>query len=382
MKKMKKSFIYLAFSLLLTGCSNGTEKDATKLPNKGTEITVSEGKNQRKQAYCVDATPKETKEDDALGVSFKDLSFGASLNLSRTGDRPASLTAKADLSDANREFARKGLTSSSTADLERYARAKAKLAYEFKLTGSFITESGLVKGTTSTTESKDTANLSASVYADHDYIYTDSSERDLGNLESLFNIQIEKGKYRTSSPFSALTDDNRPLLSVDESDDSSSVFYYDRLEDFRMDRTDKGVFKSHGKDVYSYSYALTAKDIEEEIQDALEDFEQGIGSWRNQTTEIPSLRNCIDVDDSSSIQFAAVFSSKTGFQSIGASSNFKVKIDTTPISDKLSSYGVSKTTTVQGERSEHSSFKREFSRGKDVVIPSIDKSSYLVDQVK
>lgn len=362
MNKTKKySFAVLLLPLLLTSCGN----DATKLPNKGTEITAEEGKTQLKKAFAVDAEVKDDASEDALGISIKDVSLGIDGNRTISGSKPSGLKLNASVSDIGLELAVKGFTSTHADDLEYYARATGKVSYKANYTES-----------TKSTEYSKNLNLDSSVYADNEERYLDLSNSDLveviGPLTKV--LTLPKGKYKTDNPLH-FSDSNRPLISVDKTSNDSAICY-NQFEEFLVSGAEKGVFKSHGNDVYSYSYTLNAEDFKNQIRKALENiFGQAAPTYDRDSTDITNknreeIKKSLTVDNDSKVSFSAVFNSKKGIQSIGYSGNFKVSVDTTSIVEKDGA-------VVKGELSQKSTYKIEFTRGKDVVLHGVtNKDSY------
>lgn len=364
---MKKGKLNLAvlplLALLLTGCN---KNGVTDLPNKGEEITVTEGRNQFKQAYLANITPVD--DVSAIGVKRSNISFGINGERTTTQDSAATgIKAKAELSDAALEFAAKGFAGTKTDDLELYAKAAGKLSYSMAVTSSYL-------GTNQTTSAADTRSLNIETHVLHDKTYLDTTGSDLGNLskgDGLGGRTITRpvGKFYTASPFASVTDERMPIISADNTD--SDFIDYDKVNEIVTARTDKGVFKSHGNDIYSYSYTLTGQDIRDFVIDSIKKAQEG----QNQQVsdeQFGQFRKILSVDKDSKISYAVVFSSKTGIQSIGEEFSFKVGLDTTSISGQ----GMT-TPLMKGSFDAHASYKLDFTRGKDVVIPELtDKGSY------
>lgn len=359
MNKTKKNlFLLTILPLLLTGCN----KSVTKLPNKGTEISAEEGKAQLKRAYSVDAAPKADSASDAIGISVKDVNFGISgdISVSSSGKATGSKIS-ASASDFGLEIAAKGLTGKKADNLEFYARGKGKLSYD-------VTVSGL----TTNVSSSDEINLDASRYCDNDNFYFDLSNSNLGKiLGPLFSSSVlDPGKYKVVNPYK-VTDDERPLISVEDCDGID----YSEFEEFLISGADKGVFKSHGHDVYSYSYSYTGAEMNSYIKKSLRNAIDKANSDGIKITiteaDIDKARKRISFDDSTELSFAAIFNSKKGIQSIASVRNYKVNFD--------SGTELDANTNIKGSLEEKNSYKIEFTRGKDVVLHGVsdnDKANY------
>lgn len=359
MNKTKKNlFLLTILPLLLTGCN----KSVTKLPNKGTEISAEEGKAQLKRAYSVDAAPKEDSASDAIGISVKDVNFGISGDISISSSGKATgAKIKESASDFGLEIAAKGFTGKKADDLELYARGKGKLSYD-------VTVSGL----TTNVSSSDEINLDASRYCDNDNFYFDLSNSNLGKiLGPLFSSTVlDPGKYKVVNPHK-VTDDERPLISVEDCDGID----YSEFEEFLINGADKGVFKSHGHDVYSYSYSYTGAEMNSYIKKSLRN---AIDKANSDGIKIPiteadidKARKRVSFDDSTELSFAAIFNSKKGIQSIASVRNYKVNFD--------SGTELDANTNIKGSLEEKNSYKIEFTRGKDVVLHGVsdsDKANY------
>lgn len=359
MNKAKKNlFLLTILPLLLTGCN----KSVTKLPNKGTEISAEEGKAQLKRAYSVDAAPKADSASDAIGISVKDVNFGISGDISVSSSGKATgAKISASASDFGLEIAAKGLTGKKADDLELYARGKGKLSYD-------VTVSGL----TTNVSSSDEINLDASRYCDNNNFYFDLSNSNLGKiLGPLFSSTVlDPGKYKVVNPYK-VTDDERPLISVEDCDGID----YSEFEEFLISGADKGVFKSHGHDVYSYSYSYTGAEMNSYIKKSLRNAIDKANSDGIKITiteaDIDKARKRISFDDSTELSFAAIFNSKKGIQSIASVRNYKVNFD--------SGTELDANTNIKGSLEQKTSYKIEFTRGKDVVLHGVsdnDKANY------
>ncbi len=359
MNKTKKNLFFLTMlPLLLTGCN----KSITKLPNKGTEISAEEGKAQLKKAYSVDAEQKEDADSDAIGFAVKDVNFGISGDISVTSYGQATgAKFSVNASDFGLEVAAKGLTGKKADDLEFYARGKGKLSYD-------ATRSGLATNVSA----KDDIDLDASRYFDNDNYYFDLSNSNLGKvLGPLFSSSVlDPGKYKMVNP-NKITDDDRPLISVEDSDGID----YSEFEEFLVNGADKGVFKSHGNDVYSYSYSYTGAErnsyIKKIIRNVVDEANSEGDKINITEADIDEARKRISFDDSTELSFAAIFNSKKGIQSIASVRNYKVNLDTGTNLDA--------NTNIKGSLEQKTSYKIEFTRGKDVVLHGVsdsDKANY------
>ncbi len=214
--------------------------------------------------------------------------------------------------------------------------------------------------------------MDASRYFDNDNFYFDLSNSNLGKiLGPLFSSTVlDPGKYKVVNPYK-VTDDERPLVSVEDSDGID----YSEFEEFLINGADKGVFKSHGHDVYSYSYSYTGAEMNSYIKKSLRN---AIDKANSDGIKIPiteadidKARKRISFDDSTELSFAAIFNSKKGIQSIASVRNYKVNFD--------SGTELDANTNIQGSLEEKNSYKIEFTRGKDVVLHGVsdsDKANY------
>ena len=328
--KHKKYISLLFIPFFLTSCGNaGTE---AKLPNSGTKIDSTVGKEKLKLAIKSEMTPDENK-NDAFGFS-----------ISAANQTFASITSKVEAKNGKFDFGVKGMTSKSCNDF------RATLSAGIDINGSTAVKYNADMPATSA-EFKGTYKASANILENNLCI-------DLSNKQTLSFIDTYIGNLAETIPVSGkvklplgLTDEEFPLIDADD------VAEFDaKYDEFFKELPEGGEFKDHGNAGFSYSGKLGKEDIEKEVNDNTAD--------NNTSTSATFTAN-----DDSYFSYALVFKD-TGLVSFGIDASVGFDISAGLSSDGIPGYEFATAGNVEFGA------KFEFLRGSDVKFPEVKTEEF------
>lgn len=353
MKKSKISCLLL-LPLMLAGCSSS---DPVALPNKGTEISATEGKAKLKQSYDASVSSEEGSAD-AFEISLSNVSFTIDANISAKDSegKETSPYAKLNfqLTDLSISAGMKGLTSTNADDIKGYMGIEFTLAFDYELDMS--QSSFMTSKVTSKFEKK---KYAINAYFDKTAFYFDFSNENVMNLikdltKNNPTFSIGSGKFYADSPFA---DAELPLLKKSDVDAED----YSKIESSILNMDSEGTFKSHGNDIYSYSYSIDGSKLNEEVkkQDIDTDF-----SGNQSISALLNIKDFITVDSSSKVEYALVFNTTKGISSVGYKEDLKLNYK-------------NEKANMSGTITSSSSAKLSFNYGSGITIKEVDdKSSY------
>lgn len=299
--KRKNIIPLLVLPLLLTSCGSS---NPTALPNKGTQISAADGKANFKKAYQATETAVVTN-NGAAKASIEDgyVTMDYSTETKVQNNVTFSSTGSFEIRDFNLTLAANGLTSSDINDYHFYGHTGFKAKYDFESTGYGA----------NTSSKMDEKTYSADVYDDKDYTYVDLSQGDTlnmvksivtgyGSYSGGLMVDLKDGKLKLGKDTS---DSWHPYISTEISEDD-----FAEAEKFLLTEEEDGVYKDHGNGTYSYSYSLNGNDINKQ--------EENNDTDENSSTVQQSFGNSnMNFNSSSSVEYAIVYSEKTGITSIG-----------------------------------------------------------------
>ena len=341
--KHKKYISLLFIPFFLTSCGNaGTE---AKLPNSGTKIASTVGKEKLKLAIKSEMTPDENK-NVAFGFSISGAHFSEKIDgsISAANQAFASITSKVEAKNGKFDFGVKGMTSKSCNDF------RATLSAGIDINGSTAVKYNADMPATSA-EFKGTYKASANILENNLCI-------DLSNKQTLSFIDTYIGNLAETIPVSGkvklplgLTDEEFPLIDADD------VAEFDaKYDEFFKELPEGGEFKDHGNAGFSYSGKLGKEDIEKEVNDNTAD--------NNTSTSATFTAN-----DDSYFSYALVFKD-TGLVSFGIDASVGFDISAGLSSDGIPGYEFATAGNVEFGA------KFEFLRGSDVKFPEVKAEEF------
>ena len=341
--KHKKYISLLFIPFFLTPCGNaGTE---AKLPNSGTKIDSTVGKEKLKLAIKSEMTPDENK-NVAFGFSISGAHFSEKIDgsISAANQAFASITSKVEAKNGKFDFGVKGMTSKSCNDF------RATLSAGIDINGSTAVKYNADMPATSA-EFKGTYKASANILENNLCI-------DLSNKQTLSFIDTYIGNLAETIPVSGkvklplgLTDEEFPLIDADD------VAEFDaKYDEFFKELPEGGEFKDHGNAGFSYSGKLGKEDIEKEVNDNTAD--------NNTSTSATFTAN-----DDSYFSYALVFKD-TGLVSFGIDASVGFDISAGLSSDGIPGYEFATAGNVEFGA------KFEFLRGSDVKFPEVKTEEF------
>lgn len=354
MIKHKKYISLLFIPLLLASCGNtGSE---AKLPNNGTKIDSTVGKEKLKLAIKSEMTPDENKSD-AFGFSISGAHFSENVDgsISIANQAFASITSKVEAKNGKFDFGVKGITSKSCNDFRAILSAGIDIngSTAVKYNANIAVPTSDVKADMPVTsaEFKGTYKASANILENNLCL-------DLSNKQILSFINTNIGNLAETIPVSGkvklplgLTDEEFPIIDADD------IAEFDaKYDEFFKELPEGGEFKDHGKAGFSYSGKLDKEDIEKEVNNNTAD--------DNTPTSATFTANA-----DSYFSYALVFK-ETGLVSFGIDAS--VGFD---ISAGLSSEGIPGYEFAAAGNVEFGT-KFEFLRGSDVKFPEVKTEEF------
>ena len=352
--KHKKYISLLLIPFFLASCGNtGAE---TKLPNSGTKIDSTVGKEKLKLAIKSEMTPDENKSD-AFGFSISGAHFSENIDgsISIANQEFASITSKVEAKNGKFDFGVKGMTSKSCNDFRAtlYAGIDIDGSTAVKYNANIAAPTSDVKTdmTATSAEFKGTYKASANILENNLYL-------DLSNKQILSFVNTYIGNLAETIPVSGkvklplgLTDEEFPLINADD------IAEFDaKYDEFFKELPEGGEFKDHGKAGFSYSGKLDKEDIEKEVNDDAAD-----------DNTLSSATFTANAD--SYFSYALVFK-ETGLVSFGIDAS--VGFD---MSAGLSAEGISGYKFATAGNVEFGA-KFEFLRGSDVKFPEVKTDEF------
>lgn len=354
----KKSLITLLFLPLLVTSCGGSVGNETKLPNNGTAIDRTVGKEKLKAAVKSEVAPED--DNDAFGFTVSDAHFSESLSggITVANQSIATISSKVEAKNGKINFGVKGLTGTKANDL------RATLSASINVTGNYSTtyntqvtmptaaDTGAALTPSTNMEFNGDYAVSADVFENNLYL-------DLSNKQVFSLISTYLGQYASSLPTSGkakvgplFEDESFPIIQ-----NTDTAEFDEAYEEFFNDLPDNGEFKDHGKAGYSYSGKLTATDLNDE---------QASGS------ESSLLNLSFTFGTDSSFSYALIFN-ESGFVSFGVDASLGFTLNT-----ELSGTDVGYKMSYSGNLS--FGLKFEFVRGNDVKFPTVDTSAYTATE--
>lgn len=363
----KKSLISLLFlPLLITSCG-GNAGNETKLPNNGTAIDRTVGKEKLKAAVKSEVDSKD--ESDAFGFSVKDAHFSETLDgsLAVANQSIATISSKVEAKNGTFNFGIKGLTGTKANDLT------ATLSASINVTGNYNT-------TYNNQITMPTAVADASIAPSTNMEFKGDYAVSANLLEN--NLYLDLSNKQVYSLVSTLLGTNSALLPAsgkakfalnlkDESfpivDSTDAEKFDENYEEFYESLPDDGEFKDHGKAGYSYSGKISATELNKKKDDD-SDTSKSI---------IPTSSYNYNYSADSAFNYALIFN-ESGFVSFGidASLGLSMTIET----GTTDVYGYGYKMTYNGTVS--FGLKFEFLKGSDVKFPTVDTSAYTAATIK
>lgn len=354
--KHKKYISLLFIPFFLASCGNvGAE---AKLPNSGTKIDSTVGKEKLKLAIKSEMTPDENKSD-AFGFSISGAHFSEKIDgsINAANQTFASITSKVEATNGKFNFGVKGMTSKSCNDFRVTLSAgididgSTDVNYNANITASANADNVKEDMPATSAEFKGTYKASANILENNLYL-------DLSNKQMLSFINTYIGNLAETIPVSGkvklplgLKDEEFPLIDADD------IAEFDaKYDEFFKELPEGGEFKDHGKAGFSYSGKLDKEDIEKEVSNNTAD--------DNTPTSATFTANA-----DSYFSYALVFK-ETGLVSFGIDAS--VGFD---ISAGLSSEGIPGYEFAAAGNIEFGT-KFEFLRGSDVKFPEVKTEEF------
>ena len=354
MMKHKKYISLLFIPLFLASCgSTGAE---TKLPNNGTKIDSTVGKEKLKLAVKNEMTP-DVNKSDAFGFSINGAHFSEKLDgsISIANQEFASITSKVEAKNGKFNFGVKGMTSKSCNDFRATISAgidiNGSTTVKYNTNITVPASNPKVDMPTTSAEFKGAYKASADILENNLYL-------DLSNKQTLSLINTYVGNLVGAIPVSGkvklplgLKDEEFPLIDTDD------VAEFDaKYDEFFKELPEGGEFKDHGKAGFSYSGKLGKEDIEKEVNDDAAD-----------DNTLSSATFTAKAD--SYFSYALVFK-ETGLVSFGIDAS--VGFD---MSAGLSAEGIPGYKFATAGNVEFGA-KFEFLRGSDVKFPEVKTAEF------
>lgn len=365
MMKQKRYVSLLFIPLFLASCGNvGNE---TKLPNNGTAIDTTVGKEKLKAAVKSEITPNKSKSD-AFGFTINGAHISENLDgsIMMAGQSFATLASKIEAKNGKFNFGVKGMTSSSANDFRATLSAgidingASSVTYNPNLSIPVSVDNTDTVSPLTNVEFNGNYKASADIFENNLYI-------DLSNKHVFSFISTYFGQLTSSLPANGkmmiplnLEDKDFPLL------DASNVADFDAdYEEFFKQLPQGGEFKDHGKAGFSYSGKLGKDAIEKEIED-------------DKTTDETLNGASVAINADSYFGYTLLFK-ETGFVSYGidASVGFNMTAD-------LSSQGMPSMNALKFTVSGNISFgmKFKFLRGDDVKFPTVKTKDFTETKIQ
>ena len=352
--KHKKYISLLLIPFFLASCGNAGAE--TKLPNSGTKIDSTVGKEKLKLAIKSEMTPDENKSD-AFGFSISGAHFSENIDgsISIANQEFASITSKVEAKNGKFDFGVKGMTSKSCNDFRATLSAGIDIngSTAVKYNANIAVPTSDVKADMPATsaEFKGTYKASANILENNLYL-------DLSNKQILSFVNTYIGSLAETIPVSGkvklplgLTDEEFPLIDADD------VAEFDaKYDEFFKELPEGGEFKDHGNAGFSYSGKLGKEDIEKEVNDNTAD--------NNTSTSVTFTAN-----DDSYFSYALVFKD-TGLVSFGIDASVGFDISAGLSSDGIPGYEFATAGNVEFGA------KFEFLRGSDVKFPEVKTEEF------
>lgn len=361
MMKQKRFVSLLFIPLFLASCGNAGNE--TKLPNSGTAIDATVGKEKLKAAVKQEMTPDTTKSD-ALGFAISGAHVSENLDgsIMMAGQSIATIASKIEAKNGKFNFGVKGLTSSSSNDL------RATLSAGIDINGaSSVTYNPNISVPVSAVNGDADGNDTVSPFANAEFkgnykasidlleknLYIDLSNKQVASFMSSYFGKLTSslpanGKLKIALP---LEDKDFPLL------DTSNVAEFDaEYEEFFKQLPQGGEFKDHGKAGFSYSGKLGKDAIEKEIEDSKDTGDSFKGA-------------SVKVNADSYLGYALIFK-ETGFVSFGIDASFGFDMTADLSTTDIPGFKVKVSGNVSF------GMKFEFLRGDDVKFPTIKTEDF------
>lgn len=352
--KHKKYISLLFIPFFLASCGNAGAE--TKLPNSGTKIDSTVGKEKLKLAIKSEMTPDENKSD-AFGFSISGAHFSENVDgsISVANQEFASITSKVEAKNGKFDFGVKGITSKSCNDFRAILSAgidiNGSTTAKYNTNIDVLTSDAKADMPATSVEFKGAYKASANILENNLYL-------DLSNKQMLSFINTYIGNLAETIPVSGkvklplgLKDEEFPLIDADD------IAEFDaKYNEFFKKLPEGGEFKDHGKAGFSYSGKLGKEDIEKEVNNNTAD--------DNTPTSATFTANA-----DSYFSYALVFK-ETGLVSFGIDAS--VGFD---ISAGLSSEGIPGYEFAAAGNVEFGT-KFEFLRGSDVKFPEVKREEF------
>lgn len=352
--KHKKYISLLFIPFFLASCGNAGAE--TKLPNSGTKIDSTVGKEKLKLAIKSEMTPDENKSD-AFGFSISGAHFSENVDgsISVANQEFASITSKVEAKNGKFDFGVKGITSKSCNDFRAILSAgidiNGSTSAKYNTNIDVLTSDAKADIPATSVEFKGAYKASANILENNLYL-------DLSNEQMLSFINTYIGNLAETIPVSGkvklplgLKDEEFPLIDADD------IAEFDaKYDEFFKELPEGGEFKDHGKAGFSYSGKLGKEDIEKEVNNNTAD--------DNTPTSATFTANA-----DSYFSYALVFK-ETGLVSFGIDAS--VGFD---ISAGLSSEGIPGYEFAAAGNVEFGA-KFEFLRGSDVKFPEVKTEEF------
>lgn len=352
--KHKKYISLLFIPFFLASCGNAGAE--TKLPNSGTKIDSTVGKEKLKLAIKSEMAPDENKSD-AFGFSISGAHFSENVDgsISVANQEFASITSKVEAKNGKFDFGVKGITSKSCNDFRAILSAgidiNGSTTAKYNTNIDVLTSDAKADMPATSVEFKGVYKASANILENNLYL-------DLSNKQMLSFINTYIGNLAETIPVSGkvklplgLKDEEFPLIDADD------IAEFDaKYNEFFKKLPEGGEFKDHGKAGFSYSGKLGKEDIEKEVSDNTAD--------NNTSTSATFTANA-----DSYFSYALVFK-ETGLVSFGIDAS--VGFD---ISAGLSSDGIPGYEFAAAGNAEFGA-KFEFLRGSDVKFPEVKTEEF------
>lgn len=352
--KHKKHISLLFIPFFLASCGNAGAE--TKLPNSGTKIDSTVGKEKLKLAIKSEMTPDENKSD-AFGFSISGAHFSENVDgsISVANQEFASITSKVEAKNGKFDFGVKGITSKSCNDFRAILSAgidiNGSTTAKYNTNIDVLTSDAKADMPATSVEFKGAYKASANILENNLYL-------DLSNKQMLSFINTYIGNLAETIPVSGkvklplgLKDEEFPLIDADD------IAEFDaKYNEFFKKLPEGGEFKDHGKAGFSYSGKLDKEDIEKEVNN-------------NTADDNTSTSATFTANADSYFSYALVFK-ETGLVSFGIDAS--VGFD---ISAGLSSEGIPGYEFAAAGNVEFGT-KFEFLRGSDVKFPEVKTEEF------
>lgn len=352
--KHKKHISLLFIPFFLASCGNAGAE--TKLPNSGTKIDSTVGKEKLKLAIKSEMTPDENKSD-AFGFSISGAHFSENVDgsISVANQEFASITSKVEAKNGKFDFGVKGITSKSCNDFRAILSAgidiNGSTTAKYNTNIDVLTSDAKADMPATSVEFKGAYKASANILENNLYL-------DLSNKQMLSFINTYIGNLAETIPVSGkvklplgLKDEEFPLIDADD------IAEFDaKYNEFFKKLPEGGEFKDHGKAGFSYSGKLDKEDIEKEVSNNTAD--------DNTPTSATFTANA-----DSYFSYALVFK-ETGLVSFGIDASVGFDISAGLSSDGIPGYEFAAAGNVEFGT------KFEFLRGSDVKFPEVKTEEF------